>query len=130
MTWRSVGIFGANIVISILLSLLLSFILFFVLAKTKLNIKFFLIFSLLILLYAGGKIFHLPSLIIILVFGMMINNWEKIPIKKLSHYFPQTQVESLRHLLHSITAESSFLVRTFFFLFFGFSIQLNFVVER
>ena len=130
MTWRSVGVFGANIVISIILSLLLSFVLFLVLAKTKLNIKFFLIFSLLILLYAGGKICRLPSLIIILVFGMMINNWEKIPIKKLSHYFPQTQVESLRHLLHSITAESSFLVRTFFFLFFGFSIQLDFVGER
>ena len=130
MTWRSVGIFGANIVISIILSLLLSFILFLVLAKTKLNIKFFLIFSLLILLYAGGKTFHLPSLIIILVFGLMINNWDKIPISKLSHYFPQTQVESLRHLLHSITAESSFLVRTFFFLLFGFSIQLNFAGEK
>jgi len=130
MTWRSVGIFGTNIFISIILSLLLSFILFFVLAKTKLNIKFFLIFSLLILLYAGGKIFHLPSLIIILVFGLMINNWEKMPIKKLSRYFPQTQVESLRHLLHSITAESSFLVRTFFFLLFGFSIRLDFIGEK
>lgn len=130
MTWRSVGVFGANIFISIILSLLLSFILFLVLAKTKLNIKFFLIFSLLILLYAGGKMFHLPSLIIILVFGLMINNWDKMPIRKLSHYFPQTQVESLRHLLHSITAESSFLVRTFFFLIFGFSIQLGFLGEK
>jgi Kef-type K+ transport system membrane component KefB len=130
MTWRSAGIFGANILVSIILSLLLSFILLFVLAKTKLNIKFFLIFSLLILIYSGGKIFHLPSLIVILVFGLMINNWEKIPISKLSHYFPQSQVESLRHLLHSITAESSFLIRTFFFLLFGFSIQLNFVSEN
>lgn len=128
-TWRSVGIFGASLGISIIFSLILSFILFLVLAKTKLNIKFFLIFSLLILIYSGGKIFHLPSLIIILVFGLMINNWEKIPISKLSHYFPQTQVESLRHLLHSITAESSFLIRTFFFLLFGFSIQLNFLGE-
>jgi Kef-type K+ transport system membrane component KefB len=129
MTWKSAGVFGANIIIAIVLSLILSFVLFLVLAKTKLNIKFFLIFSLLILVYAGGKIFHLPSLIIILVFGLMINNWEKIPVNKLSHYFPQTQVESLRHLLHSITAESSFLVRTFFFLLFGFSIQLNFLNE-
>lgn len=130
MTWKSVGIFGANIVVSILLSLVLSLILFLVLAKTKLNIKFFLIFSLLILLYSGGKIFHLPSLIIILVFGLMINNWEKMPVSKLSHYFPQKQVESLRHLLHSITAESSFLIRTFFFLLFGFSIQLDFAGEE
>jgi Kef-type K+ transport system membrane component KefB len=129
MTWKSVGIFGGNILLSIVLSLILSFVLFLVLTKIKLNIKFFLIFSLLILIYAGGKIFHFPSLIIILVFGLMINNWEKIPVKKLSHYFPISQVESLRHLLHSITAESSFLVRTFFFLLFGFSIQLNFATE-
>ena len=128
-TWRSVGVFGASLGISIIFSLVLSFILFLVLAKTKLNIKFFLIFSLLILIYSGGKMFHLPSLIIIVVFGLMINNWEKIPISKLSHYFPQAQVESLRHLLHSITAESSFLIRTFFFLLFGFSIQLGFLGE-
>ncbi len=130
MTWKSLGVFGGNIILSIVLSLVLSFILFLVLAKTKLNIKFFLIFSLLILIYAGGKIFHLPSLIIILVFGLMINNWEKIPIRKLSHYFPVNQVEPLRHLLHSITAESSFLIRTFFFLLFGFSIQLDFAGEN
>jgi Kef-type K+ transport system membrane component KefB len=130
MTWKSAGVFGANILVSIILSLLLSFMLLLVLAKTKLNIKFFLIFSLLILIYSGGKIFHLPSLIIILVFGLMINNWEKIPIGKLSHYFPHAQVESLHRLLHSITAESSFLIRTFFFLLFGFSIQLDFVSEN
>jgi len=130
MTWKSFGVFGGNLFLSIILSLVLSFLLFLVLAKTKLNIKFFLIFSLLILIYAGGKIFHLPSLIIILVFGLMINNWEKIPIKKLSHYFPAGDVESLRHLLHSITAETSFLIRTFFFLLFGFSIQLNFLGEN
>lgn len=130
LTWKSIGIFGGNIFLSIILSLLLSFILLFVLAKTKLNIKFFLIFSLLILIYSGGKIFHLPSLIIILVFGLMINNWEKMPVGKLSHYFPHSQVESLHHLLHSITAESSFLLRTFFFLLFGFSIRLSFLNEN
>ncbi len=128
--WRSVGMFGFNIGLSIILSLLLSFLLLMILAKTKLNIKFFLIFSLLILIYAGGKIFHLPSLIIILVFGLLINNWEKLKWKKLLHYFPHEQVDSLRHLLHSVTAETSFLIRTFFFLLFGFSISLRFLSER
>jgi NhaP-type Na+/H+ or K+/H+ antiporter len=85
---------------------------------------------LLILIYAGGKIFHLPSLIIILAFGLLINNWEKLKWKKVLHYFPHEQVESLRHLLHSVTAETSFLIRTFFFILFGFSISLNFLSER
>lgn len=130
LSLRSFGMFGANIILSIILSALLSFLLLIILAKTKLNIKFFLIFSLLILIYAGGKIFHLPSLIIILVFGLLINNWEKLKWKKLLHYFPHERVESLRHLLHSVTAETSFLVRTFFFILFGFSISLNFLYER
>ncbi|MBS1654176.1 MAG: cation:proton antiporter [Bacteroidetes bacterium] len=128
-TWHSAGMFGLNIIISIVLSLLLSFILFLILAKTRLNIKFFLIFSLLVLIYAGGKLMHLPSLIIILVFGLMINNWEKIRVNFLQKYFPVGEVESIRTLLHSITAESSFLIRTFFFILFGYSISLQFLKE-
>lgn len=128
--WRSVGMFAANIGLSIILSVLLSFLLLIILAKTKLNIKFFLIFSLLILIYAGGKIFHLPSLLIILAFGLLINNWEKLKWKAVLRYFPHVQVESLRHLLHSVTAETSFLIRTFFFLLFGFSISLKFLSEK
>lgn len=130
LTWRSLGIFGGNIVVSVLLSLVLSLLLLLILAKTKLNIKFILIIALLVLIYAGGKMFALPSLLIILVFGLMINNWEKIRLPVLRKYFPHEQVDPLRHLMHTITAESSFLVRTFFFLFFGFSIPVQAVAQN
>ena len=130
LSWTSVGNFGVSLISSVILSVLLSLLLLMILAKTKLNIKFFLIFSLLILIYASGKILHLPSLIIILVFGLLINNWEKLQWKKILHYFPHEQVDSLRHLLHSVTAETSFLIRTFFFLLFGFSISLRFLSDE
>lgn len=130
LTWRSLGLFGGNIIVSVLLSLVLSFLLLLILAKTRLNIKFILIFSLLVLIYAGGKMLSLPSLLIILAFGLMINNWEKIRLPVLRKYFPHQQVDSLRHLMHTITAESSFLVRTFFFLLFGFSIPLKAVADN
>lgn len=126
LTSSSFGFFGLNIIVSIILSLALSYVLFLILARTKLGIKFFLVFALLILIYSGGKLLHLPSLVIILIFGMLINNWEKMPIKKLATRFPLSQVEPLRQFLHSITAESSFLIRTFFFLLFGFMIDLSF----
>lgn len=122
--------FGGELLLSVFLSVVLSFILFLILAKSKLNIRFFLIISLLILIYAGGKLLHLPSLLIILVFGLLINNWEKISLFRLKRYFPVTEVESLRDFLHSITAETSFLIRTFFFILFGFSISLGFFNER
>lgn len=130
LTARSVGVFGLNLVIAVGASLVISYFLFVILAKTRLNIKFFLVFSLLILIYSGGKLLHLPSLLIILVFGLMINNWERIPLRFLSRQFPQQQVEPIRELMHSLTAESSFLVRTFFFILFGYSIDLQSLNSR
>ena len=125
----AVGSFFLNIIISIVLSFLFSLLLLMIMAKSKLNIKFFLVFALLIFLYVSGKIMHLPSLIIILVFGLLMNNWNLVSVKKIQEYFPQQQVEGITHLLHSITAESSFLIRTFFFVLFGFSIDLKLIMN-
>jgi NhaP-type Na+/H+ or K+/H+ antiporter len=61
---------------------------------------------------------------------MMINNWELIRVSRIQRLFPIQEVESIRALLHSITAESSFLIRTFFFILFGYSIRLDFLTEN
>ncbi len=129
-SFLSVGSFFLNIIISIVLSLLFSFLLLIILAKSKLNIKFFLIFALLIFLYVTGKLMHLPSLIIILVFGLLMNNWNLVKFKKVQNAFPQKNVADITVLLHSITAESSFLIRTFFFVLFGYSINLQLVMQQ
>ncbi len=125
----SVGGFFLNIVISFILSLLFSFLLLLIMAKSKLNIRFFLVFALLIFLYVSGKLLHLPSLIIILVFGLLMNNWDLVPFRKIHRFFPRKDVEGITHLLHSITAESSFLIRTFFFVLFGFTIDLKIALQ-
>jgi len=119
--------FTGGIIVSVVLSFIFSLLLFLILTKTRLQIKFFLLFALLILIYASGKLLKLPSLLIILIFGLMINNWERIKIPALTKLFPLKEIESIRELLHSLTAESSFLVRTFFFVLFGFSISLGFL---
>ncbi len=128
---KSIGVFSGNLLLSILLSGLVSILLLFIMTRTKLSIKFFLVFSLLVLIYAGGKMLHLPSLIIILAFGLMINNWHLFKsVPWIQQQFPQEQVNSLNQLLHSITAESSFLIRTFFFILFGFSIDFNMMLQN
>ncbi len=126
----SVGSFFLNIILSIVLSLLFSFLLLLILAKSQLNIRFFLLFALLIFLYVTGKLLHLPSLIIILVFGMLMNNWKLVRIPKLDKHFSNKDVTAITHLLHSITAETSFLIRTFFFLLFGYSINLGLALQN
>lgn len=126
----SVGSFFLNIVLSIILSIIFSLLLLMIMAKSQLNIRFFLVFALLIFLYVTGKLMHLPSLIIILLFGMLMNNWEMVKIEKVERLFPKKAVKDITILLHSITAESSFLIRTFFFVLFGYSIDIKLAFQN
>lgn len=127
MTLASVGSFFMSIVIAIVLSLLFSVLLFIILTKAKTNVKFFLVFALLIILYEGGKMMGLPSLIIILVFGLLMKNWQLLNHPRIANMFPKEKVDETTHLLHSLTAESSFLIRTFFFILFGYSIDIQLI---
>lgn len=124
-TIASLGKFGLGIITAIILSVLFSVLLFALLTRSRMNIKFFLVFALLIMLYEGGKMFALPSLLIILVFGLMVNNWNAIRLPRVKHLFPEENVQETIKLLHSITAETAFLIRTFFFILFGFTIDLK-----
>jgi NhaP-type Na+/H+ or K+/H+ antiporter len=54
-----------------------------------------------------------------------LSNVKSLLPQFLKNYLDLEQTEKELHEFHILTAESTFLVRTFFFLFFGFSIQLS-----
>src|SRR5215831_2883519 len=108
LTAAAIGGFFLTILIAIILSLIFSFLLLLILTKTNLNVKFFLVFALLLILYEGGKMLTLPSLLIILIFGLLMNNWHLIRIPKAFNFLLNDKVKETTHLLHSLTAESSF----------------------
>jgi Kef-type K+ transport system membrane component KefB len=130
VTSSTVGHFFLNIGIAIPLSLILCACLFLILTKSKMGVRFFLVMALIVLLYAGGKLLHLPSLILVLMFGMLMNNWQLFKHKKISRYFAEEKVKEVTHLLHSITAETSFIIRTFFFILFGYAINLSLISDN
>ncbi len=121
--------FGGSIVVALVLSVAICFGMMWLLIRNRVNIKFFLSFAVLIAIYVGGKMMHLPSLITILMFGLVINNWELIQWKPLKRYFSDESVENEVGFLKSITAESSFLIRTFFFVIFGYGIGLAYFYD-
>lgn len=125
VTW-----FIASIPVGIVLSVAVCFLLMLLLIKNRVNIKFFLVFAVLIVVYAGGKMMHLPSLLTILIFGMVVNNWELFRWKPLHSYFSIQSVDEVRGFLKSITAESAFLIRTFFFIIFGFGMDINLLYDK
>lgn len=124
MSWQAVGIFGGNVLLAIALSVTASFILLYVLATITSELKFFLLFAVLALVYALGESIHLPSLLTILVFGLVLNNYGLFLRGMFRKMATDVHMDTVLMLLRSITAETSFLIRTFFFILFGYSINI------
>jgi NhaP-type Na+/H+ or K+/H+ antiporter len=121
---ESIIALGLQIIGVIVVSLIITYLLFQLLQKIEHNVKFFLILALLVLVYAFGKFFHLPALVTIFIFGLFLSNVKALLPGFMQRYLDLNQTEKGLHEFHILTAESTFLVKTFFFLFFGFSISL------
>jgi Kef-type K+ transport system membrane component KefB len=87
--------------------------------------KFFLILAVLILIYSTAKIFHLSPLLLVMAFGLVLNNTDLFVKRKLQGFIKTEKLPVEVNQLKVITAESAFLIRTFFFLLFGFSFELE-----
>lgn len=122
----SIVTFSLDVVAVVVVAILSTAALAFLLGRIRLHVKFFLILAFLILLYSLAKQLHLSSLVLVLVFGLAVNNADLILRgPRLHRWLHPEQLAAELHPLKSITAESAFLIRTFFFLLFGFSITLS-----
>jgi len=121
--FHSFWIFLLQLVIIAIVSFIASIGLSFLLAKINHQIKFIPIIILVILIYTVSKIYHLPALIFILLFGMFIGNLEEIKSLKFIERYKLHKLETEVTKFHEILREGTFLVRVMFFLLFGFLIK-------
>ena len=117
--------FGGEIIISLLFSIAAAIMLIFVLSRLKHKVKFMPIIALVLFLYAFAKGYHLPGLILILTFGLVLANIEKLNLIPFLKDFNITHLKSEITRFEEITVELTFLVRVAFFLIFGFTIELS-----
>ena len=117
-------VFG-NLALTVVFSIIISYILIYVFQNIKGHVKLFLLIAILLLLYAVGKMFHLSSLIIILIFGMILNNYKVFFRGGLMRLLNEEKVEDVLDDMKVVTAETAFVVRTFFFIIFGWSVYLG-----
>ncbi|MFL2628795.1 MAG: hypothetical protein ACJ0OQ_03430, partial [Candidatus Marisimplicoccus sp.] len=68
--------------------------------------------------------------VLIFIFGIFLGNFSNLIPERFKKYVKTDKVgKDDLHEFNLLTAESTFLVRTFFFLFFGFSIPLESFIE-
>lgn len=122
-TAASYGEFFLQLLLILIISLVSTLLLSYLLGNIKHHIKFVPIMLMVVLIYAISKTFHLPSLIFILLFGLFLGNVDELKhlkfIQKLKTENLQEEVHKFRELITEIT----FLIRSLFFLLFGFLIE-------
>jgi potassium/hydrogen antiporter len=122
-------LFGANFVLTCLLALIVSLALIWYLDKVDHHVRFLPVFGAMVLAYSVAKLYHLSPLILIFLFGLALSNTRVYLRGRMMRYFHATRMESdLRHF-RSIGSEAVFLVKSIFFILFGFSIELNALLE-
>jgi len=100
-------------------------LLLYLIGRLNHHIKSFLIISLLIMVYSIGQLFHLSSLVIVLALGLFLNNANQIKIPLFNKYFLYPKLGYDIKQLFQLSAESAFLLRTFFFIIFGLTMDIN-----
>jgi len=115
--------FGIQLLIVISISFVATIGLSFLLSKIENHIKFVPIIVLVILIYAISKFYHLPALIFILMFGLFIGNFNKLKrFKWIERFKPDVLTREVKRF-GELTIEAAFLVRSLFFLLFGYLIE-------
>ncbi len=117
------------IIITVAVSFVLSYLLVFFFSKIKSKVKLFMMMAMLALLYSVAKKLHLSSLLIILIFGIFLNNPKIFFFGNLSQLISFKAVENVTKDFRIIINESAFVVRTFFFVTFGMSIKLKSLMD-
>jgi Kef-type K+ transport system membrane component KefB len=121
------GVFGffVEIIITLIVSVLFSAGLTVMLHKINHHVKYVVIMTVIVLVYALAKLIHLPSLLVVLIFGLIMNN---NVIFKNSYSMKIINFDEFNVELNSfknIAAELTFIVRSFFFVLFGFYTRLS-----
>ncbi len=128
-TVQSVTLFFGQIILIIIISFIATLGLAFLLSKVKHSVKFAPIILLVILIYEISKIYNLPALVFILLFGIFLGNLDELKhIKFIQRLRPEILTNEV-HKFKDLTAEMAFLIRALFFILFGFLIQTSEIIN-
>lgn len=119
----SAGYFVLDLLVTLVITGIATLGLAFLLSKIKHHVKFVPIIISVILIYEIAKVFHLPGLIFILIFGLFLGNLDELRRFLLVRKLHPEILNDEMHRFKELTGEIAFLVRGTFFLLFGFLID-------
>jgi Kef-type K+ transport system membrane component KefB len=115
--------FGLQLIIITAISFIATVGLALLLSKIDHHIKFAPIVLLVILIYEISKVYNLPGLIFILLFGLFLGNLDELKRFKWIQKLKPDELDQEVFKFKELIVEGTFLIRSLFFLLFGYLIE-------
>lgn len=119
------GEFVLDLILIFIISFAANLGLAYLLSKINHQVKFAPIIILVVLIYFVSKEYHLPALLFILFLGLFMGNLDELKQFKFIENLKPEILNIEVHKFRELTTEFTFLIRTLFFLLFGFLIETN-----
>ncbi len=119
----SFGSFFWELIIILVVTFVATLGLALLLRNIKHHIKFAPIILIVILIYTITKYYHLPALIYILLFGLFLGNLDEMKHNKFIQRLQPDILNKEVLRFKELTTEITFLIRSLFFLLFGYLIE-------
>ncbi len=116
---------GYELLLIFVISIVATISLGFLFERLGQHKKFVLMLAVLIFFYGVAKHFHLSALVLIFIFGLFAANNEFFVNTLLRQKFKMNVLQKELHHFQSFITEVAFIIRTFFFVIFGASIDFS-----
>lgn len=122
---QSFGKFILELILILVITFVSAILLAYLLSKIKHHVKFVPIILMIVLIYTISKIYHLPALIFILLFGLFLGNLDEFKSNKYIQKLKPDILNAEVFRLKSLTGEITFLIRSLFFMLFGYLLKVD-----
>jgi len=112
-------------IITIIIALITTSILAILLHKIYYHVNYVIIMTTVVMVYVVAKLSHLPALLLVLTFGLILSNHKLLEHSIVKRFVDfgkfRTDLDSFKKILVELT----FLVRSFFFIMFGYYTKIE-----
>jgi cell volume regulation protein A len=117
--------YGLKAIITVFLAILVTSALAILLHKITYHVNYIIILTSVVLIYALAKMVHLPALVLVLAFGIALANYKLVQNTIIRRFVDFTKFGDDLISFKKIMGELTFVVRSFFFIMFGFYTKLG-----
>lgn len=117
--------YALNALLTVIVAIIVTSALAILLHRITYHVSYIIILTSVILVYALAKMIHLPALLLVLAFGIALANYKLVQNTYINRFVDFNEFGNDLVSFKKIMTELTFVVRSFFFIMFGFYTKIE-----